>query len=230
MSDDFCMLPMPRTFPLGDPDSRVIRILPPSIKSGRPRDYSTTAHSRSVPLVLTCSDLDPRDLFVGCSKWRIITTYSRQAQLWIHVVRKARHLNNYRWGKCQFLPLNYAALLLKLPPFESQFRRTSQPYVTTTTTTIIIIIIIIYTVTKHSIGIHLRVTCPKFEITITAYVWMFCKKKENGQTDPDDTDCTISFRMTSVSCLERLVSRADIRQTFGNHRKLGQSLRQWSRN
>jgi glycosyltransferase involved in cell wall biosynthesis len=52
----------------------------------------------------------------------------------------------------------------------------------------------------------------------------------DGQTDPEDTDCTISRRMTSVSCLERLVSRSDIIQTFGRHRKLGQSLRQSGRN
>jgi len=44
------------------------------------------------------------------------------------------------------------------------------------------------------------------------------QEQENGQTDPDDTDCKISCRMTSVSCLERLVSRADIRQTFERRR------------
>jgi len=118
MSDDICMLPIPRTSLLGDPDSGVIRTIPPLHKGWMTEglqhlELFGQAHSRSVPMVLTCSDLDPRDTFVGCSKWRIITTYSRKAQIWFHVVREARHSNNYRWGKCQFDPLNYAALLLR---------------------------------------------------------------------------------------------------------------------
>ena len=183
------------------------------------------AHSRSVPLVLTCSDLDPRDLFVGCSKWRTITTYSRKAQIWFHVVREVRHSNNYRWGKCQFtFELRRSAA--EIP----SFCKSIPPNVVSAT--------------RHNNNnnnnnnnIHRYKTFGRNssesnrpEIRTCSYGLCLdvLQEKENGQTDPDVTDCTISFRMTSVSCLERLVSRADIRQTFGHHRKLVQSLRQWA--
>jgi hypothetical protein len=34
---------------------------------------------------------------------------------------------------------------------------------------------------KHSIGIHLRVTDPKFERAVRAYVWMFYKNKKTDK-------------------------------------------------
>jgi hypothetical protein len=125
LSADFCMLPIPQTFSLGDPDSQVIWTIPPPHKVWMTEGLQYLklfgqVHSRSVPMVLTCSDLDPRDLFVGCSKWRIITTYSWQAQFWIHVVRETRHSNIYEWGKYQFDPLIITPLCCweKFPPFE----------------------------------------------------------------------------------------------------------------
>ena len=105
------------------------------------------------------------------------------------------------------------------PFFETQFRETSQKHITTKTTTTI------YAATKNiqfELMLEWQTLNSKWDLPCSLGLCLYIlQEQDSGQTDPVDTDCMISFRMISVSHLERLVSRADIRQTAGRQQKDG---------